>query len=74
MARRYAILRKRFAENQSWETSGWRGIGHYELTKALGSSYEYLPEKSRARHRLLSRFGLPAALFDPYPLFIFRKI
>jgi hypothetical protein len=73
IARRYAILMKRFPEENDWATSGWRGVGYYELTAAMDSQYEYHPESSRGRHRLLSMVGLPAALLDPYPLFIFRK-
>ena len=73
IARRYALFRKHFQEGGDWATSGWRGIGYYELAGALEPPYERIQEKSRARHRLLSMVGLPAALIDPYPIFIFRK-
>lgn len=57
-----------------WEYSGWRGLGHYELTSVLpGGSYEYLPELTRPRHRLFQRLGLPAGLLDPYPLWVLRR-
>ena len=73
IARRYALFRKQFPAENDWATSGWRGIGYYELAGALEPPYEYIPEQSKARHRLLTMAGLPAALFDPYPLFVFRK-
>ncbi|MCB0325165.1 MAG: class I SAM-dependent methyltransferase [Bdellovibrionales bacterium] len=57
---------------EDWQTSGWRGLGYYELAGELDRA-ELLPERSRGRHRLLSALGLPASLFDPYPVWIFRK-
>ena len=73
IARRYAILRGRFSEDKDWDHSGWRGIGYYELTRALGSRYRFMPEMSHRRHRILTKLGLPPALLDPYPLLIFCK-
>lgn len=73
IARRYAIFRGRFSAEDDWSTSGWRGVGYYELTKGLYSPYDYFPENSRRRHRILSWLGLPASLIDPYPILVFRK-
>jgi SAM-dependent methyltransferase len=72
-ARRYAVRRGRFRADGDWESSGWRGLGYYELVRALGTPYRLLPERSRPRHRLLTRLGLPASLLDPYPTWVLRK-
>lgn len=74
LAQRYAIWRKRFRRGADWATSGWRGIGYYEITKSLGGRYRLLPDKSRPRHHALARLGLPPSLLDPYPLLIFQKL
>jgi SAM-dependent methyltransferase len=74
IARRYAIWRGRFSPNADWPSSGWRGVGYYEILSALTPAYQYLPETSRCRHRLLARLGLPSSLIDPYPTLIFRKL
>ncbi len=73
IARQYSLFRKAFQIENDWATSGWRGIGYYELAKALEPPYEYIPEQARARHKLFTMVGLPSALIDPYPVFIFRK-
>ncbi len=73
IARRYAIWRRRFAKDLDWASSGWRGIGYYEVTKGLYSSFQYIPELTRFRQRLLSWLSLPASLLDPYPSLIFKK-
>jgi len=74
LAHRYAIWRRRFNGNADWSTSGWRGVGYYEITKALGNHYESIPENTRLRHRALTLLGLPSSLFDPYPILIFQKL
>jgi SAM-dependent methyltransferase len=74
LARRYAIWRGRFREEADWATSGWRGIGYYEIAASLSPPYRLINEDSRLRHRLLTRLGLPASLVDPYPTFIFEKL
>lgn len=74
VARAYAIRRGRYTENGDWTTSGWRGLGYFELVRALESGYELRPERSRLRHRVLSRVGLPASVIDPYPTWILRKV
>jgi len=73
LARRYALRRGRFRADGDWSSSGWRGLGYFELTAALAPPFELVPEQSRWRHRLLSRLGLPASLLDPYPTWILRK-
>lgn len=73
LARRYAVRRGRFRPDGDWATSGWRGLGYWELVRALPTPYTLLPEQTRPRHRLLSRMGLPASLLDPYPTWILRK-
>ena len=72
-ARRYAVLRGRYRADGDWESSGWRGLGFYEMVRALPTPYELVPEASRPRHRLLTRLGLPASLLDPYPTWLLRK-
>ena len=73
LARRYAILRGRFRSDKDWDHSGWRGIGYYEITKALGENYRAIPEMSHRRHRFLAKLHLPPGLLDPYPQLIFEK-
>ena len=73
LARWYAISRKRFGKDQDWDHSGWRGVGYYEITSALGPGHRLVPEISRRRHRLLRKFCLPPSLLDPYPILIFAK-
>lgn len=73
LARRYAIRRGRFRPDAPWESSGWRGIGYYELVRGFATAFRLIPETSRWRHRVLNRLGLPASMFDPYPTWIFRK-
>ena len=72
-ARRWAIFRGRFAADRDWRTSGWRGVGYYEIVGALDELYRLIPESSRLRHRFFTSIGLPASLVDPYPTWIFQK-
>ena len=73
LARRYSILRGRFKSDQDWNHSGWRGIGYYEITKALGRNYRAIPEMSHRRQRLLAKLHIPPSLLDPFPVLIFKK-
>ena len=73
LARRYAVWRQRFPADADWETSGWSGLGFWELAAGFDSPYEFLGEQTRLRHRILSWLKLPSSLLDPYPLLIFRK-
>ncbi len=72
VARQYAIWRGRWSEERDWDTSGWRGLGYYELTSAL-PNHKLVPELTRLRHQLLHRLGLPSGLIDPYPVWILQK-
>lgn len=72
LARHYAIWRGRWDDRRDWASSGWRGLGYYELTRPL-RTFKLLPESSRFRHRVLTALGLPASLFDPYPTWILQK-
>ena len=56
-----------------WDSSGWRGAGHWEIARNIKAG-EYVPEMSRARHRVLDALGLPTALLDPYPLWVFKRM
>lgn len=73
LARRYAIWRGRFSATEDWASSGWRGLGYYELTAAIPGRYELIPETPRARHRVFAVLGVPPSLLDPYPTLVFRK-
>lgn len=73
IAHRRAVRRGRFNPKRTdWESSGWRGLGYYELVSGL-CGYHLIQERSRARHRILSALGLPSALIDPYPTWVLRK-
>lgn len=74
LAYRYAKARGWSKTWKDWLTSGWRGLGHYELISALPhGSYTYIAELNRPRHRILHWVGLPAGLIDPYPLWVLKK-
>lgn len=72
-ARRYAVLRGRYRADGDWSSSGWRGLGWWELVRPLDGPWSLVPERTRPRHRLLGTLGLPASLLDPYPTWIVRK-
>jgi len=73
IAHRRAVRRGRFpATRTDWISSGWRGLGYYELTRSC-PGYRLVPENSGVRHRILGRLGLPASLLDPYPTWVLRK-
>ena len=73
LAKRRAYRRGRYGpERIPWEYSGWRGLGYFEMVRPL-TGCELIPETSRARHRLLTRLGIPASIVDPYPCWILRK-
>lgn len=57
-----------------WSSSGWRGLGYYELVCAIPGRYEMVHELTRPRHRALRVLGLPSGLFDPYPVYQIRKL
>src|SRR5262245_61842963 len=73
-AHRRAVRRGRFDPNRTdWESSGWRGLGYFELVKPI-SGYKLIPERTRRRHRLISMFGIPASLIDPGPIWVLQKL
>jgi SAM-dependent methyltransferase len=73
-AHRRAVRLGRFdPQRLDWSSSGWRGLGYFELISALGN-YQLIPENSRFRHRLLTSIGFPASLFDPYPSWVLKKL
>jgi 2-polyprenyl-3-methyl-5-hydroxy-6-metoxy-1,4-benzoquinol methylase len=74
MAHRRAVRRKRFApERVDWDSSGWRGLGYFELIAPI-TGYRLIPERTRARHKILSAIGIPASILDPYPTWVLRKV
>src|SRR4029077_1129621 len=73
LARRYALWRGKWDEEKDWGSSGWRGLGYYELTQALWG-FKLITPCSRPRHRMLRSLGLPSELFDPYPTLILKKV
>jgi ubiquinone/menaquinone biosynthesis C-methylase UbiE len=70
----YARARGRYPADGDWTSSGWRGLGYYELTAPLKGDFELIPEDVRPRHRLLTRLGIPASVLDPYPNWMIRKL
>lgn len=69
-----AIRLKRFArERNEWHSSGWRGLGYFEIVSAIAKQ-RLIPERSRLRHRIFDAVGIPASIIDPYPTWIFKKI
>jgi hypothetical protein len=73
LAHRRAVRRGRFDRSRvDWNSSGWRGLGFFELVRPIGG-YRLIPEKSRLRHRILTMIGLPASLLDPGPIWILQK-
>jgi ubiquinone/menaquinone biosynthesis C-methylase UbiE len=74
VAHRRAVRAGRFrAQRTDWANSGWRGAGYYGLVKHLSGALLVSERPTRLRHQLLARFGLPAMLIDPWPLWLFRK-
>jgi len=66
VAHRIGVLLGKFEpERQDWESSGWRGMGHYEFVSAIVGPYIMHHETTRRRHKLLQAIGLPSGLLDP---------
>jgi hypothetical protein len=57
-----------------WDYSGWRGLGYYELVRAIPGKYRATQDSTRARHRILKAVGLPSAILDPYPVYLIHKV
>ena len=73
LAHRRAVRRGRFSPSATdWVSSGWRGLGYFELVRPL-DGYRLVPERARLRHRVLSRLGIPASLIDPGPIWVLQK-
>jgi len=74
LAYKRAIRLKRFAlERKDWNSSGWRGLGYFEVVAAI-SKQMLVPECSQLHHRIFHALGIPASIIDPYPTWIFQKI
>ena len=73
LACRYAIWRGKWSNDRDWGSSGWRGLGYFELTRAVSRFADESP-KSRTRHKLLSALGFSPQILDPYPTFVLRKL
>lgn len=73
LAHRRAVRRGRFDPLRSdWDSSGWRGLGYFELVRPI-SGFRLVAEHKKVRHRLFSMIGLPASLVDPGPIWILQK-
>ena len=74
LAYRRALARGRFDSRRTdWDSSGWRGLGYYELVGQL-CDYQVIPERTKPRHRLFAKIGLPPSILDPYPTWILKKV
>jgi len=74
VAHRIGVALGRFEPRRTdWESSGWRGLGWYELVAPI-ADWELIPERTRLRHRILTALGLPASLLDPYPCWVLRRL
>jgi ubiquinone/menaquinone biosynthesis C-methylase UbiE len=74
VAHRIGVALGRFdPARMDWASSGWRGLGWYELVAPI-SDWELIPERKRLRHRVLTALGLPASLLDPYPCWMLRRV
>ncbi|HEY7089659.1 MAG TPA: class I SAM-dependent methyltransferase [Tepidisphaeraceae bacterium] len=62
------------AARLDWDYSGWRGLGYYELVRAIPGKYRATQDSTRARHRILKAVGLPSAILDPYPVYLIHKL
>jgi SAM-dependent methyltransferase len=74
LSHRIGTLLGRFDRaRDDWVSSGWRGLGYYELVGAIPDRYVVEHETTRTRHKVLRALGLPSALIDPYPVYRLRK-
>ncbi len=72
LASRYALWRGKWSNDRDWDSSGWRGLGYFELTSAISHFVDESP-RTRLRHRLLGAVGFSPQILDPYPTFVLRK-
>jgi ubiquinone/menaquinone biosynthesis C-methylase UbiE len=73
VAREYAVWRRKWSEERDWESSGWRGMGYFELTSGLSHFSDESPQ-TRLRHRLFKFLGFSPQILDPYPTLVLRKL
>jgi SAM-dependent methyltransferase len=74
LAHRIGTFLGRFDPSRTdWAFSGWRGMGYFELARAIPGPYVMEHEVTRARHKVLRALGLPSGLIDPYPMYLVRK-
>jgi 2-polyprenyl-3-methyl-5-hydroxy-6-metoxy-1,4-benzoquinol methylase len=73
LARVISLRTGRFATDDDWDHSGWRGLGYYEMMRSIGGPRTVTHERTRLRHSIFRAIGLPAALLDPYPIYVIRK-
>lgn len=75
LAHRIGVALGRYRNRKTpWEYSGWRGMGYYELVRAIPGRYVMEHELTRMRHKVLRTLGLPSGLLDPYPVYRIRKL
>jgi SAM-dependent methyltransferase len=73
-AHKRAVRNGRFASDRTdWDSSGWRGLSYFEITRAL-QGYKLIPELTHRRHCILASLGIPASIIDPYPTWVFQKL
>lgn len=73
IAHKRAVRLKKFnAKRTDWDSSGWRGLGYFEMRSALPRA-KLVPELTRPRHHIFNALGVPSALFDPYPDWLMHK-
>jgi hypothetical protein len=72
-ARAYAIRRGKWGEERERESSGWRGMGYFELISGLPRFVDESP-RTRLRHRIFKFLGFSPQILDPYPTIVLRKL
>lgn len=73
LARWYAIWRSRWSSDRDWNSSGWRGLGYFELTRAISSFADESP-RTHIRHYASRALGFSPQILDPYPTIVLRKL
>jgi 2-polyprenyl-3-methyl-5-hydroxy-6-metoxy-1,4-benzoquinol methylase len=73
LARSISVRIGRFAADEDWDHSGWRGLGYYEMMRNIRPPRTVTHERTRLRHSIFHAIGLPAAFLDPYPIYVIRK-
>jgi SAM-dependent methyltransferase len=73
LARQYAVWRGRWTEQRDWNSSGWHGLGYFELTHAISRFADESP-RTRRRHHIFRAFGFSPQILDPYPTFVLHRL